>query len=58
MKEKKVEMNVPFLMEILKNPQNFTVDQRKIAVHMALELLDTMEFKDPMDTLELQKESK
>jgi len=51
-------MNVPFLMEILKNPQNFTVDQRKIAVHMALELLDTMEFKDPMDTLELQKESK
>ena len=41
-------MNTQFLMEILGNPQNFTKDQRKIAVKMALKLLDTMEFEDPM----------
>ena len=41
-------MNTEFLMDILQNPQGYTKDQRKIAVKMALELLDTMEFEDPM----------
>ena len=41
-------MNTEFLMDILQNPQAYTEDQRKIAVKMALELLDTMDFEDPM----------
>jgi hypothetical protein len=41
-------MNTEFLMKILENPQEYTADQRKIAVNLAMELLDTMEFEDPM----------
>ena len=51
-------MNTEFLMRVLEHPQEYTADQRKIAVHLAMELLDTIKFADPMNVLELQKEPK
>ena len=41
-------MSSEFIMQVLENPQGYTEDQKKIAIKKAIELLDTMEFTDPM----------
>ena len=33
-------MNINFIMDILENPQEFTRDQRKIAINLVMEILD------------------
>jgi len=43
-----MSVNENFIMDILENPENYSRDQRKIAAHKALDLLDKIaDVKEP-----------